>query len=138
MNDPNTRLMTYLISQGHGSQIVGLSVDDNRHIDFAPGVSSADQATIQALANAFDLTPVPNPNIEGFKDAIFADVTLSADARIELVTRFFPLLEEYADNSPMLKSGWALAVSAYSNTWLTADVVANIQAKAITYNVPIV
>lgn len=79
--------------------------------------------------------PESQPNLPGFKAAIFADPDLTPAAKVNLLL-FFPLIDQYVAQPANMIAAWG-AIKAASFVWLTQDVIDKVEAYAAANHVTI-
>lgn len=82
---------------------------------------------------------IPNkePDIQSFKSAIFQDQNMPILSKMELL-KYFPLVEQYANQPLLMQEAWLGVKFAYSSSWLSSTVVDAVETYAEQFNIPLV
>lgn len=81
--------------------------------------------------------PQPMPNILKFIQAVMADTTIPTPAQMGLAA-WYPQLQMFIQQPPIVKSGWANLILTFESTWLTSQVQTSVLAYALEFNIPLV
>jgi hypothetical protein len=148
-DDPRYRFLDYCKSQGLPCIAVdGADPSDPKYdssapafrLDFADSATQPqiDQTNEIAKAGSFPggWTPQPLPDLASFQQALFADSTLTASAKTQLLT-LMPVLQANINNATLVQQFWA-DLKGESLPWLDAKTISTVEGYASTYAIPLV
>lgn len=134
-SNPQSAFIDAYKSQG----FIGFGPGGDTDLQFANGTSQDNITAITNAANTWDwapLAPPVGPNIKAFETAIWGDVTLTMEAKVNLANTF-PLLESNLNNPPAIQGYWAYLV-ANAPAWLTSAVQTTVLNYASLYDIPLI
>jgi len=110
-------------------------------LQFSSSSTSSQQAFVTVQSQTFNWVPTPpgppGPNVMGFIQAVMADTTIPTPAQMGLAA-WYPQLQMFVNQPPILQSGWANLILTFESTWLTSQVQTSVLAYALEFNIPLV